>query len=50
MRKYFFAEGNFVYISAIYIYFLVSLDLQCLLSEEKDHDLILYLFVIGKFF
>jgi hypothetical protein len=49
MRKYFFAEGNFVCISAIYI-FLVSLDLQCLLSEEKDHDLILYLFVIGKFF
>jgi hypothetical protein len=48
MRKYFFPKESFVYISAIY--FLVSLDLQCLLSEEKDHDLILYLFVIGGFF
>lgn len=32
------------------LYFFVSLDLQILLSEEKDHDLIVYLFVIGRFF
>ena len=49
MRKYFFPKGNFVlFIFLLYIF--SSLDLQCLLSEEKDHDLILYLFVIGGFF